>query len=101
MAEPTPDRDLDRMAAYFRMLADPSRLAILRSMIANGELSVGQAAAETGHSQANASKHLKVMAAAGVLSRRKDGLRVFYRLADPAVERVFRLVSDIVRGGDR
>jgi ArsR family transcriptional regulator len=99
MAEPTPDGDLDRMAAYFRVLGDSSRLAIVRALIAGGELSVSQIAAETGHSAANASKHLKVMAGAGMLSRRKVGLQVFYRLADPGVERVFRFVSSAVRGG--
>jgi DNA-binding transcriptional ArsR family regulator len=99
MAESTSDGELDRMAAYFRVLGDSSRLAILRSLIAGGERSVSQVAAETGHSQANASKHLKTMAGVGMLSRRKSGLQVFYRLADPGVEQVFRIVSSAVRGG--
>ncbi len=51
---------------------------------------------ETGRNQANISKHLKMLAEAGLVARRKEGLQVFYRLEDPLVERLCRLVCDTI-----
>jgi DNA-binding transcriptional ArsR family regulator len=90
-----PDIFLDRMAEKFRMLADPTRLAILRVLMA-GERSVGQVVEETGRGQANVSKHLKLLAEAGLVARRKAGLQVFYRLDDPLVEKLCHLVCQTI-----
>src|SRR5690554_1241061 len=83
------------MAEKFRMLPDATRLAILRSPMA-GERSVGDVVAETGRGQANVSKHLKMLAEAGLVGRRKEGLQVFYRIADPLVEQLCDLVCRTV-----
>ncbi len=96
MPETIPDELLDLMAEKFRMLADPTRLAILRSLMA-GERSVGQVVAETHRGQANVSKHLKLMAESGLVARRKEGLQVFYRLDDPLVDQLCHLVCDTIR----
>jgi DNA-binding transcriptional ArsR family regulator len=95
MAPPIPDEFLDLMAEKFRMLSDPTRLAILRALMA-GERGVSQVIAETGRNQANVSKHLKMLAEAGLVARRKAGLRVLYRLADPLVERLCKLVCEAI-----
>jgi ArsR family transcriptional regulator len=95
MATPIPDEFLGLMAEKFRMLADPTRLAILRALMA-GERNVSQVIDETGQNQANVSKHLKMLAEAGLVSRRKEGLQVFYRLADPLVERLCKLVCEAI-----
>jgi DNA-binding transcriptional ArsR family regulator len=92
MAERISEDTLARMAATFRILADTSRLAILNCLIENGEVSVGQAVEATDRQQTNVSKHLKLMAEAGLLTRRKEGLQVYYRLVDPVWEQVCRLV---------
>ena len=84
MAGSIPDEFLDLMAGKFRMLADPSRLAILRALMA-GEKNVGQVVEESGRGQANVSKHLKLLAEAGLVDRRRDGMQVFYRITDPLV----------------
>jgi DNA-binding transcriptional ArsR family regulator len=91
------DDVLEPMADRFRLLADPTRLAILRTLMREGEQSVGALVAATGRGQANVSKHLKQLATAGLLARRKDGLQVFYRLADPVVEQLCRLVCEAVQ----
>ncbi len=97
MAVAIPDEFLDRMAEKFRMLADPTRLAILRALL-DGEKSVGRVVEETGQGQANVSKHLKLLAEAGIVGRRKEGLQVFYAVADPLIERLCELVcGSIVR----
>jgi DNA-binding transcriptional ArsR family regulator len=90
-----PDELLDLMAEKFRMLADSTRLAILRALMA-GEKSVTQVVEETGRGQANVSKHLKMLAEAGLVARRKEGLQVFYRLDDPLVEQLCRLVCETI-----
>jgi ArsR family transcriptional regulator len=95
MRTPIPDEFLDLMAEKFRMLADSTRLAILRSLMA-GERNVSQVIDETGRNQANVSKHLKLLAEAGLVARRKEGLQVFYKVADPLVERLCKLVCETI-----
>lgn len=90
-----PDEFLDLMAEKFRMLADSTRLAILRSLMA-GERNVTQVVEETGRNQANVSKHLKMLAESGLVARRKEGLQVFYRLDDLLVERLCKLVCETI-----
>ena len=95
MDAPIPDEFLDLMAEKFRMLADSSRLAILRLLMA-GERNVTGIVEGTGLSQANVSKHLKMLADAGLVDRRKQGLQVFYRVGDPLVERLCELVCETI-----
>ena len=82
---------LDQLAERFKALAEPNRLAIL-SALHDGELSVSEMVEETGLGQANVSKHLDVLPRYGYLARRKDGLNVFYRLADKDVFRICDLM---------
>jgi DNA-binding transcriptional ArsR family regulator len=90
-----PNEFLDQMAEKFRALGDATRLAILRALMA-GERNVSQVVAETGRGQANISKQLKLLAEAGLVVRRKEGLQVFYRLGDPLVERLCQLVCETI-----
>lgn len=95
MDAPIPDEFLELMAGKFRMLADPTRLAILRALLP-GERNVTQVVLETGANQANVSKHLKMLAEAGLVGRRKEGLQVFYRVHDPLVEKLCKLVCESI-----
>lgn len=79
----TPDQ-LRHIAERFRALAEPSRLEILQAL-RGGEQTVSDILTATGLGQANASKHLQVLYAAGLVDRRKDGPSTWYRLADPDV----------------
>ena len=76
------------------MLGDPTRLGILRALMSEGEMTVGQVVAVTRLGTANASRHLKQLAAAGILARRKVGSFVHYRLDDPVIEKICALVCD-------
>jgi len=91
MAERVPAEVLDMMAVRFRLIGEPTRLAIIHALLEGGERSVGQLADETGRGDVNVSRHLKQLARAKLVSRRKSGLQVFYRLTDPVVEKVCRL----------
>ncbi|HVL78697.1 MAG TPA: metalloregulator ArsR/SmtB family transcription factor [Sphingomicrobium sp.] len=71
------------LADVFQALADPTRLrvvALLRSM----ELSVGEIAQLLGQSQPRVSRHVKILADAGIVERRKEGSWVFLTFADRA-----------------
>lgn len=83
----------DQIANRFRALAEPARLRILDAL-RSGELTVGDLCERTGLNQANLSKHLQLLHTLGFVSRRKDGLFVYYSLTD---EDVFQL-CDIMCG---
>jgi DNA-binding transcriptional ArsR family regulator len=89
-----PDRQ--RYAAVGRALADPKRLCVLESL-ASGELSVSDLSATVGCQVPNMSQHLSVLRSAGLVTSRRDGNTVLYRLADPRVLEAYRLIQDIAR----
>lgn len=79
------------MARRFRVLSDPVRLQILHALD-DKELAVGEVVERTGLPQATVSKHLLHLHAAGFLSRRREGLFVYYALADEDVLRLCQMV---------
>ena len=81
---PIPDELVELIARRFRLLAEPMRIRLL-DRLGDGEATVHQLADELGTSEQNISKHLNLSAEAGVLARRKQGNRVYYRIADPEV----------------
>lgn len=81
------------LADRFQALADPTRLRIVQ-LLRQMELSVGELAQILGQSQPRVSRHLKVLADALVVERRKEGSWVFLTLADAAaLEPLFALVD--------
>ena len=72
------------IAARFRVLAEPMRLRLLHAL-GDIEMSVSELVEATGAGQANVSKHLGIMLDAGLVGRRKEGLNVFYRVAEPSI----------------
>lgn len=64
--------------------------------MSRGELNVTRIAEETDGTQANVSKHLKQLAEAGLVGRRKEGLHVLYRLDDPVIEKICHLVCETI-----
>ncbi|MBD3161738.1 MAG: metalloregulator ArsR/SmtB family transcription factor [Candidatus Latescibacteria bacterium] len=85
------EKTLDLVAERFRILGDPTRLRILQTL-SGGEMAVADLVAATGAAQANVSKHLQLLLRAGLVRRRKEGLRVYYDVADPQVFRLCDLV---------
>jgi DNA-binding transcriptional ArsR family regulator len=75
---------LELIAARFRVLSEPMRLKILDAL-GNRELTVTELVGATAAGQANVSKHLAILADARLVARRKDGLNVYYRVADETV----------------
>jgi DNA-binding transcriptional ArsR family regulator len=80
-----------QVADRFKALAEPSRLHLLQTL-RGGKAPVGELVERTGLSQANVSKHLRVLLAAGFVSRRRNGLFVEYELADRDVLRLCEIM---------
>lgn len=79
-----PPRGLELMAARFRALGEASRLKLLLA-VRQGEKNVTELIAATGLNQANVSKHLKILADANILSRRRDGINIYYSVSNQNV----------------
>ncbi len=75
---------MDALAERFRLLSEPTRLRLLW-LVAERERCVGDLAQELGCTQANVSKHLSMLADAGLLQRRKEGLHCYHMVADQEV----------------
>ena len=85
------DEELDRVARQFRLLGEPMRLKILQS-VCREPRTVGDIVSATGATQANISKHLALLAAAGMVTREKDGQNVYYGLKDQLTVKLCELV---------
>ena len=85
------DAELDRVAHQFRVLGEPMRLKILQVICAK-PLTVGEIVTATGATQSNVSKHLSLLASAGVITRQKDAQFVYYQLSDPLTMKLCELV---------
>jgi DNA-binding transcriptional ArsR family regulator len=81
---PLPDPLVELIAERFRVIGEPLRIKLLDRLRA-GEASVGELTEALGATQQNVSRHLAVLHAAGVVSRRKEGTRVLYGIADQTV----------------
>ncbi len=81
---PLTDQALELVARRFAVLSEPMRLRLLHALF-NAEKSVSALVRETRGTQANVSRHLQSLAGAGILARRKEGLQVFYSIADPSI----------------
>jgi len=77
-------RLLTGLAAIGRALGNEHRLRILE-LLAQRETSVEMLAARVGLSLANASQHLRLLRAAGLLTSRRNGKHVLYVMSDPTV----------------
>lgn len=94
---PMPDPLVELIAQRFRVLGEPMRIRLL-DRLRQGEASVNELTVVTGASQQNVSKHLGVLLAAGVVSRRKDGTHAVYTIADQSV---FELCENVCGGLQR
>lgn len=70
------------VADFFKVLSEVSRLQIV-CCLKSGSKNVTQIMEETGLGQANVSKHLKLLAQAGIVSRTQVGVSVYYEIANP------------------
>ena len=84
----------DEAARLMKALSNRNRLMIL-CRLTDGERQVGDLAAEVGLSQSALSQHLAKLRDEALVSTRRDGTTIFYRIADPAVLKVIAVLAEI------
>jgi DNA-binding transcriptional ArsR family regulator len=84
---------LELLAKWFRGLDDPVRLGIL-TVLRRGEKSVEELCEILGMKQPRISNHLACLRWCGFVASRRQGQRIFYRIADPNVEKILDLAQD-------
>lgn len=92
MTEPeAQDRVFESVAELFGLLSTPIRLKII-SAVCQREKNVSELLAEIETTQPNMSQHLATLYRAGVLSKRRDGTQIYYRLQSERVATLCRAV---------
>ena len=98
------DQVLKRAADLFRLMSAPMRLKII-SALCQSEKNVTELLACVDTTQPNMSQHLNTLYKAGILGKRRDGVQIYYHIANPHVTALCRAVcsqvaSDMVAVGE-
>ena len=93
----SPDRfqgNAGEAARLLKALSNEKRLMIL-CQLGDGERAVGDLAPVVGLSQSALSQHLAVLREEGLITGRREGVSILYRVTDPAALKVIALLADI------
>ena len=83
-------------AEIIKAAAHPIRLAVI-DCLQGGERCVCEITEQVDAQRSNVSRHLAVMTRAGILTSRKDGLMVYYRLRTPCILKFLGCIEEILR----
>src|ERR671939_451572 len=83
---PLPEQARDELAARFKALADPTRVAIVNRLAAADEVCVCDLTASFELSQPTVSHHLRILREAGLVESSRRRTRAYYRLVSEAVD---------------
>ena len=90
------DKSLFEMQAEIcKTLTNPKRIEILNTLKTE-EKTVTQIVESLGASKANVSQHLAVMRHKGILTTRRVGVNIFYRVANPKVIEACSLMKEVL-----
>ncbi len=81
-------------AALFKLLGDPTRTSLLYALLEAGELYVSDLALVTGNSESTVSAALRLLRASGVVTGRRDGRKIWYRLSDDHVRELLNVTRE-------
>ena len=93
---PLPDALVELIAQRFRVIGEPMRIRVLDAL-RDGPLTINELTEALDASQQNVSKHVAVLAQAGIVARQKDGNRVRCSITDESVFELCELVCGGVR----
>ena len=82
-------------AEVCKTLSNPVRLRIINEL-QDGEMTVGALAKKLGIRQAHLSQHLSILRQRGVLVTRKDGVNVYYCIANPKIIKACNLIREVL-----
>jgi ArsR family transcriptional regulator len=83
-------------AEILKAIAQETRLSIIE-LLRDGERCVCEIFPAINQEQSNVSRHLNVMQKAGILTRRKEGLRIFYAVKHPEVLAIIELAAALMK----
>jgi ArsR family transcriptional regulator len=89
------DRISELHAEVCKTLGSPVRIEILSSL-RNGEMTVGQLSEELELRQANVSQHLAVLRQRRVVTTRKEGTSIYYRVSNPKINQACQLMREVL-----
>lgn len=78
-----------------KTLANPKRQEILDNL-REKEMTVNEIVKKTGISQANLSQHLALLRTKGIVTTRRDGINVYYSIANSKIIQAFDLISQVL-----
>ena len=91
-----PDKSIFEMQAEIcKTLTNPKRIEIL-SVLKTDERTVTELVNALGASKANVSQHLAVMRHKGILTTRREGVNIYYRVANPKVIDACSLMKEVL-----
>jgi len=85
------DATFNRAAEIFRVMSAPMRLRIMSCLCA-GEKNVSELLEEVDTTQSNMSQHLSTLYQAGIVQKRRDGVQIYYSIANPSFVDLCRAV---------
>lgn len=89
--------DINQLRAdVLKGLAQPTRLKIIE-LLRDGEKCVCEIFPAINEEQSNTSRHLNMMLTSGILSRRKDGLKIYYAIKHSQVLEILALVTTLIQ----
>ncbi len=94
-ARTTDDRIYELHASVCQILANPTRLKILNAL-RDREMAVAELARRVGTSMPNLSQHLAILKARRVVLTRREGVTIYYRIANPKILRAFDIMRQVL-----
>jgi DNA-binding transcriptional ArsR family regulator len=85
------DAQIEKAAELFRVMSAPMRLRII-SCLCQGEKNVGELLNDIETTQPNMSQHLNTLYQAGIVARRREGVQIYYRIANNQIVNICRAV---------
>ncbi len=85
--------DCERIAEILKAMGHPTRVKILK-YLSDGEKCVKEVWQELGIPQPTVSQHMNMLKNAGIISYRKDGVKTCYKVEDPRVIEIIKLLSE-------
>ena len=82
-------------AEICKVFTSPTRLEII-NLLRDGEKTVNELAEQVGVLQANISQHLTVLRQNNVVTTRKDGANVYYKIANPKILQACDLMREVL-----
>ncbi|OGW09040.1 MAG: hypothetical protein A3F81_03090 [Nitrospinae bacterium RIFCSPLOWO2_12_FULL_39_93] len=88
-------RIFEMHAGICTIFSNPKRLEII-DLLRDGEKSVNELSSLMDIPQANLSQHLSLMRMKGILETRRDGVNIYYSIANPKVIKAFDIMREVL-----